>query len=832
MRSFHNRYVHHVRGVVVTIIVICVATSALAEKIVIRSGTVGTTPLTPGSFWTQAHGLVSTQAKVAVYPFVFSFPFGGAFISSCQSTSSPKVIAPAPGWILGLPWNPPARWVSYTTITPDDKPPGRSSLLCIPFTITTAATFKATLKFTWAVDDRLGDPAGGKNTDGVYVNLHGCNITGGSFSAASSAEVDITAFAQTGGNTLHIYQRDTLGADSGIIFSAVITVCPVGTGAMDVVVRSGTINGATANADQSVDQKCDRGKQNKPLDLDFSNCTKSTYVDGVNTWNGNPPGADPAARWLYWKNGFGNRKPLSALVRAPFYIPWAVSSATLTFSGTADDRLGDPNSDGSNPNGVYINGVGVSPAIRSSSFTTLTTATATVAVNKGWNNLYVYTRDVLDISAGTIFSATFHIVGGQPCSSINDPYDQGNPAPIRAFSGGPGQVNVVFDRDITIASAQNLSNYQIDHGAVITDAMLGIDGRSALLTLADESPWGTLEHVTVSGVVAADTTVSMPQAVSVPFFSGVQTTQLLQAPDPASLGAVPCVDRSGFAGPDSLPGEPVTVVGTCMGRALECYTLMDSVATTRSGILVSGSSVEMATGKRYRVTGRVLESDGETVLMDIMDVKDLGTGNRIAPISRPISTFQRTACDAGQAQETGEDFEGMLVFLNSVSVVQALHNQSFLVKARFGTAADTLRVCGIDATFPDVPPVGTQLSIRGVLVFRGGRFQVAARDSDDFLSRSPMPPPPLPKPTVYPNPANPSVTISFEVARAMPVEIAIYDIRGALVRKLANRSFPAGSHKVVWNGVGDTGARVASGMYFYRISAVDWSDQGKVIILK
>jgi len=87
MRSFLDCQKHHVRVVLAAIIVCGFAKPALSEKIVIRSGTIGTTPLSPGSLWTQAHGFVSTKANALVYFTKFSLPFDAGFNLACQSSS-------------------------------------------------------------------------------------------------------------------------------------------------------------------------------------------------------------------------------------------------------------------------------------------------------------------------------------------------------------------------------------------------------------------------------------------------------------------------------------------------------------------------------------------------------------------------------------------------------------------------------------------------------------------------------------------------------------------------------------------------------------------------
>jgi len=68
-----------------------------------------------------------------------------------------------------------------------------------------------------------------------------------------------------------------------------------------------------------------------------------------------------------------------------------------------------------------------------------------------------------------------------------------------------------------------------------------------------------------------------------------------------------------------------------------------------------------------------------------------------------------------------------------------------------------------------------------------------------------------------PNPFARSTSIRFELPRDAETELGIYDISGRLVRSLLHERFPAGSHVVVWDGVGADGQRVHDGIYFTRL---------------
>jgi hypothetical protein len=86
--------------------------------------------------------------------------------------------------------------------------------------------------------------------------------------------------------------------------------------------------------------------------------------------------------------------------------------------------------------------------------------------------------------------------------------------------------------------------------------------------------------------------------------------------------------------------------------------------------------------------------------------------------------------------------------------------------------------------------------------------------------------------SIHPNPFNPQTTVAFTLASAELVRIAIYDVRGTLVRRLSDESMPAGEHSVVWNGVDAAGRPASSGIYFVRMIAGSYEETRKIVMLK
>jgi len=68
----------------------------------------------------------------------------------------------------------------------------------------------------------------------------------------------------------------------------------------------------------------------------------------------------------------------------------------------------------------------------------------------------------------------------------------------------------------------------------------------------------------------------------------------------------------------------------------------------------------------------------------------------------------------------------------------------------------------------------------------------------------------------FPNPFNPQTTIAFTLDHDTRVRLTVHDVRGRVVRTLADGALTAGEHALSWNGRDDAGRVVASGVYFAR----------------
>ncbi|KAF5036820.1 hypothetical protein DSECCO2_571120 [anaerobic digester metagenome] len=84
----------------------------------------------------------------------------------------------------------------------------------------------------------------------------------------------------------------------------------------------------------------------------------------------------------------------------------------------------------------------------------------------------------------------------------------------------------------------------------------------------------------------------------------------------------------------------------------------------------------------------------------------------------------------------------------------------------------------------------------------------------------------------YPNPFNPSTTITYSMPATGQVRISVYNMKGQKVRDLLNTEMPRGNHKVVWDGKDSNNSNVSSGIYFFKLETEGHSSVRKAMLMK
>jgi tetratricopeptide (TPR) repeat protein len=84
----------------------------------------------------------------------------------------------------------------------------------------------------------------------------------------------------------------------------------------------------------------------------------------------------------------------------------------------------------------------------------------------------------------------------------------------------------------------------------------------------------------------------------------------------------------------------------------------------------------------------------------------------------------------------------------------------------------------------------------------------------------------------YPNPFNPSTTISFLLDKESSVDVIVYNIKGQKIKTLAHNQYSKGKHSINWNGLDDNNNMVGSGIYLYELITPNSVESSKMMFLK
>ncbi|MEN6445260.1 MAG: C25 family cysteine peptidase [Candidatus Cloacimonas sp.] len=128
----------------------------------------------------------------------------------------------------------------------------------------------------------------------------------------------------------------------------------------------------------------------------------------------------------------------------------------------------------------------------------------------------------------------------------------------------------------------------------------------------------------------------------------------------------------------------------------------------------------------------------------------------------------------------------------------------------------------------------TASDLRPWITYRGSSLRQGSFVSTGFVSNSDE----LGVPSVnallgnYPNPFNPETTIRFSTKANTIAKLEIFNLKGQKIRTLIDGIQNEGNHSIIWNGRDDFSREVASGVYFYRLSAEGKSYQHKMLLLK
>ena len=396
-----------------------------------------------------------------------------------------------------------------------------------------------------------------------------------------------------------------------------------------------------------------------------------------------------------------------------------------------------------------------------------------------------------------------------------------------AVATGDASVDVYFDREVEITSAENPFNYFFDLGITSTATLDATDAQLVHLALAAPMAPEVLLTLTVFDVQNTDGVPMVPQATQ--FWGGINTIPFAQTPD---AGA----DSSAYA------GQIMTIRGVVHSK----YDVWGSHVYLQT---------EIPEGPRSGYDGIEVYLPSYVDTLDVGDVlvigDEVGEYYNMTSLTQPFYYFEKVGSGAAVSEAEvvsivdptdvlfWEEHEGCLVKVENVAVVERGGDWNFYEWAVTQDDLNWLHI-GDMGDYAYVEGLYDTLNITGVLRFEFGEYKLHPRSDADIeiLYQNPNNAGDLPAGAKialsqnHPNPFNPRTKISFQLAEPGVAKVEVFNAQGRLVKSLHSGQLDAGPHDVIWQGDTDDGDQAVTGLYFYKLSANGASETKKMLLLK
>jgi hypothetical protein len=236
----------------------------------------------------------------------------------------------------------------------------------------------------------------------------------------------------------------------------------------------------------------------------------------------------------------------------------------------------------------------------------------------------------------------------------------------------------------------------------------------------------------------------------------------------------------------------------------------------------------------FEVTGVVRFFNGLTEIRPYA-VKRTGVGSFPEPVQ--VGT--------GRLAASGELFEGLLVQISDATIIGSIPlsgNANLTIDDGSGPVA--LRI-DKDTNIPGMATPSGKVHVTGVvgqfdtaLPYHSG-YQVLPRSTADIeittavdaaeMSEIPRE---FSLAQNYPNPFNGKTVISFSVPSQTRLSLKVFGLDGRLIRTLLDDEVPLGEHRFIWDSRNNSGDKVGSGIYFYRLVRLNFSKTKKMVIVE
>ena len=284
-----------------------------------------------------------------------------------------------------------------------------------------------------------------------------------------------------------------------------------------------------------------------------------------------------------------------------------------------------------------------------------------------------------------------------------------------------------------------------------------------------------------------------------------------------------------------LPGTIDNTVGEI--TKLGSVRLINSVSGTGTLLLVTFKAkavgetrVTLSNFRPGSSSGKVISSEVPEIKITIEDrafpASDVNQDGQVN-VQDLILVAQHLGADASVNRQADVNSDGTINVLDLIVVAQHLGEST---AAAAPSSVDAIDILELDPAMVQAWIAQARIENDGSLAFQQGIENLQQLLASLLPDKTAL----LPN---YPNPFNPETWIPYDLAEAADVTVHIYTAEGTLIRTLALGHQAAGiyqtrSRAAYWNGKNEFGEPVASGVYFYTLTADDFSATRKMLIRK
>ena len=240
------------------------------------------------------------------------------------------------------------------------------------------------------------------------------------------------------------------------------------------------------------------------------------------------------------------------------------------------------------------------------------------------------------------------------------------------------------------------------------------------------------------------------------------------------------------------------------------------------GVIIQATSITLNTGTWYHVA---VTADGNNVNFYVNG----GAQTFNTTLSSPLGTStNEMRIGRGNSDPYAGDIEELRVWNVIRTRAQVDSNKCFKYPSQFSSTAGLKGLWHLDSTYVDSIN-GWNGTLQGSLSFDTISFPIPGANCNllSVQSVSNLVPKMYSLEQNYPNPFNPTTVIKFSITKGEFVEMKLYDILGNEVKTLVKSPFQAGTYSV-----GFDASNLASGVYFYKIVAGDFTQTKKMLLIK